>query len=316
MRMFVAGGTGEVGRRLVPQLVQRGHEVVGTTRTPAKADQLRAAGAEAAVLDALDAEQMMRAVVDAKPEVVLHELTALSGPASIRRFDAFFEATNRLRTVGTDNLIAAALAAGARRIVVQSYAGWTYARTGGMVKSESDPLDEQPARNAAATLAAIKYAERATMAAPIEHVVLRYGGFYGPGNALGRDVGKDGELLTMVRGRRLPIVGSGDGLWCFVHIDDAVSATVLAAEGSPQGIYNVVDDEPAQARSWLPYLAQAIGAKPPLHVPAWLVRPFVGEYVVMTMTTARGASNARARAQLGWQPRYPSWRDGFRTGLG
>jgi nucleoside-diphosphate-sugar epimerase len=316
MRVFVAGAAGALGRRLVPLLVERGHEVVGTTRTRDKADQIRAAGAEPVLLDALDRDQVRRAVLEAKPEVIIHELTALSGSFDLRHFDAFFATTNRLRTQGTDYLIEAGQAAGVRRIVVQSYAGWPYPRSGALVKTEEEPLDEHPAANSAATLAAIKHAERATTTAPMEGIVLRYGGLYGPDNGVGRSGGQDGELLAMVRQRRLPIVGGGTGIWSFVHVDDAASATVLAAEAGRPGIYNVVDDEPAAVRIWLPYLAQLLGAKPPRHIPAWLARPLLGEHGINMMTTARGAANGKARKDLGWVPRYASWREGFRTGLG
>jgi nucleoside-diphosphate-sugar epimerase len=316
MRMFVAGASGALGRRLVPMLVQRGHEVVGTTRSKDRAKGIESAGATAAVLDALNREEVLQAVTQARPEVVIHELTALSGSLDLRHFDASFAATNRLRTVGTDHLLDAARAAGAQRIVVQSYAGWTYAPDGAAVKTEAEPLNEHPTRGSAATLAAIRHAETATLAAPMIGVVLRYGGLYGPENALGCDKGADGEMLAMVRRRRVPVVGGGDGIWSFVHIDDAASATVLAAEHGARGIYNIVDDDPAPVHTWLPYLASTIGARPPLRVPAWLVRPVLGAHGVSMMTRIPGASNAKARAELRWTPRYPSWREGFRTGLG
>lgn len=313
MRIFVAGGSGAVGRRLIPLLLEHGHEVSATTRTAAKASQLGAAGAKPLVLDALDRDQVLAAVDQAQPEVIIHQLTAIAGEPDLRRFDDFFEATNQLRTRGTDNLVAAAQRSGVRRIVAQSYAGWPYARTGGPVKTESDPLDPNPAGNAVRTLAAIRHVERVTTTADgVEGVVLRYGGFYGPGNGIGRG----GAVLEMVRRRRLPIVGGGAGIWSFLHIDDAASAAVAAAEGGPQGIYNIVDDEPAAVRDWLPYLAEVTGAKPPLRVPAWLVRPMLGEHATLMMTDVRGASNAKARADLGWAPTWSSWRAGFQRGLG
>ena len=316
MRIFIAGATGVVGQRLVRLLAQRGHEVVGTTRTPTKADQLRSAGATPVVLDLLDRESVLQAVAQAKPEVIIHEATALGEAFDLRHFDEYFGATNQLRTEGTDHLLAAAQASGVRRLVVQSYAGWPSARTGAAVTTEADPLDEHPARNAARTLAAIKHVERVTMAAPVEGVVLRYGGLYGPGNGLGRENGRDGETLVLVRKGRFPVVGGGHGIWSFLHIDDAASATVLAAESAVQGIFNIVDDEPAEVRTWLPYLAETVGGRRPLSLPAWLARPLVGEQGIAMMTRVRGASNAKARAELGWVPRYASWREGFRTGLG
>jgi nucleoside-diphosphate-sugar epimerase len=313
MRIFVAGASGAVGRRLVPMLVERGHDVAGTTRNQAKADLVETLGAQPVVLDALDQEQVMAGVMEFKPDAIIHQLTAIGGAPDLRRFDHYFAATNRLRTEGTDNLVAAARAAGTRRIVAQSYAGWPAERTGGPVKTEADPFDPQPPANARETLAAIRHLERAVMTAtPVEGVVLRYGGFYGPGNA----VGADGELLAMIRRRRLPIIGGGTGIWSFVHIDDAASAAVIAAEGGPQGIYNIVDDEPAEVRVWLPYLAEAIGAKRPMRLPAWLLRPMLGEHATSMMTRVRGASNAKAKAELGWRPAFGSWREGFRTGLG
>ena len=313
MRIFVAGATGAVGQRLIPQLIERGHEVIGTTRVPAKMATIAAAGAKAVVVDALRRDQVLAAVAEAQPEVIIHQLTAIGGAPDLRHFDDYFAATNALRTTGTDNLIAAAQASGVRRLVAQSYGGWPYARSGGPIKTEADPLDPNPATNARKTLAAIRHLETAVMAAgPVEGVCLRYGGFYGPGNGLGRG----GEVVEMVRKRRLPIVGGGTGIWSFLHIDDAASAAVLAAEGGPQGIYNIVDDEPAPVNEWLPYLAHTLGAKPPLRVPAWLVRPVLGEQGTLMMTQVRGASNAKARAQLGWVASYPTWREGFRTGLG
>ncbi|MBO0867049.1 MAG: NAD(P)-dependent oxidoreductase [Micromonosporaceae bacterium] len=321
MRIFVAGATGAVGRLLVPMLVERGHQVAGTTRSPEKADGLTAAGAEPVVLDALDRDRVVTAAADFKPEVIVHQLTAI-GALDMRRIDRGFAATNRLRTEGTDNLIAAARASGARRLVAQSFAGWPYARTGGPVKTEADPLDEHPPANARQTIGAIRHLEQAvTAAAPVEGVVLRYGGLYGPHNALGRyadpdGTTRDGDMLAMVRKRRFPVVGSGAGHWSFLHIEDAARAAVLAAEGGPAGIYNIVDDEPVQVREFLPYLAQVLGVRSPMRVPAWLVRPVLGEFVVNMMTDARGASNAKARRDLGFMPAWPTWREGFRTGLG
>ena len=313
MRIFIAGATGALGRRLVPLLVERGHHVTGTTRSAAGTDRLRAAGADPVVVDALDRDAVIAAVTAAAPDVVMHQLTALSGPADLRRFDRYFAETNRLRSAGTDHLLAGAQAAGAKRIVVQSYTGWPNARSGGAVKTEDDPLDPEPPAAARTSLAAIRHLESAATAAPgLEGVVLRYGSLYGPGTAFGAG----GAMLDMVAKRRLPIVGGGTGVWSHLHVEDAAQATVLATEIGAPGVYNVVDDDPAPVSEWLPYLAEVIGARPPLRVPAWLVRPVLGAQGVSLMTDIRGSSNARARRELEWTPRYPSWRQGFRHGLG
>jgi nucleoside-diphosphate-sugar epimerase len=313
MRIFLAGATGALGRRLVPLLVAGGHQVSGTTRTPEKADDLREWGAEPVVVDALDRAAVYAAVAAAKPDVVVHQLTALTVELKLRKLDQTFAMTNRLRTEGTDILLAAAQAAGARRFVAQSFTGWPSERTGGPVKTEDDPIDPHPYPASRQTVAAIRHVETVVPAARgIEGLVLRYGGFYGPGNTMGRG----GEFLEMVRKRQLPIVGGGGGIWSFVHIDDAAAATVAAVEGGAPGLYNVVDDEPAAVREWLPYLARVIGAKPPRRVPAWLVRPLLGGFGIAMMTEIRGSSNAKAKRELGWTLRYPSWRQGFRNGLG
>src|SRR4051794_21189269 len=300
MRVFVAGATGALGRRLVPKLAERGHEVFGTTRSAAKQDELRALGAEPVVVDALDKQAVATAVSEATPDVIVHELTAIESiPSNMRRFDRAFAATNRLRTEGTDNLLAAA---GEARFVAQSYAGWPFARTGGPVKTEDDPLEPDPPAGLRETLAAIRHLEaRVTEAGGL---VLRYGGFYGPGTSLGAG----GEQVEMVRRRRFPVVGDGGGVWSFVHIDDAAEATAIAVERGAPGIYNIVDDEPAPVREWLPALAEAAGAKPPHHVPAWLGRIAAGPAGIAMMTEIRGASNAKARRDLGWVPAHASWR--------
>jgi nucleoside-diphosphate-sugar epimerase len=310
MKVFVAGATGAVGSALVPVLVEAGHEVVGMTRSEGKADSLRAAGAEAAVADALDREAVVAAVRDAQPEVVVHELTALPSKFDTRKFDRTFEQTNRLRTEGTDNLLGAARAAGARRFVAQSFAGWPYAPTGGPVKAEADPLDPDPPKAMRATLDSIRRLESTVLGADdIEGIVLRYGGFYGPGTGVA-------VMLDEIRKRRFPIVGDGGGVWSFVHTDDAARATLAAIERGRPGIYNVVDDEPAPVSEWLPYLAETIGAKPPWRVPAFVGRLAAGEAGLSLMTRSRGASNAKAKRELGWEPRYRSWRQGFKEGLG
>jgi nucleoside-diphosphate-sugar epimerase len=310
MRIFLAGATGVVGKGLVPRLVGAGHEVTGTTTTAAKTSELRAAGAEPVVLDLLDERSVRDAVVRARPDVVVHQATALASMNDPRRFDEEFAQTNRLRTEGLDHLLAAARAAGARRFVAQSFAGWPAAREGGPVKTEDAPFDPAPAEPFRRTMGAIRHLEQAvTGAAELEGVVLRYGGFYGPGTSLG----SGGAHLDAVRQRKFPIVGGGTGVWSFVHADDVASATLAAIERGAPGVYNVVDDEPAPVSEWLPALAEAIGAPPPRGVPAWLGRLLAGEAIVVMMTEVRGASNAKAKRELGWRPSYPSWRDGFRT---
>jgi nucleoside-diphosphate-sugar epimerase len=313
MRVFLAGATGVVGRRLVPALVAAGYEVTGTTRNQSKTDQLRAAGAEPVVLDPLDRHAVGTAVGKASPDVVMHQLTALTNlKPNFRRFDQQFAATNRLRTEGLDYLLEAAVAAGARRFIAQSYAGWPTERTGGAVKTEVDPLDPTPAAGSRESLAAIRHLEAAVTGTDrIEGVVLRYGGFYGPGTGFERG----GPLLELVRKRRFPIIGGGTGVWSLVHIDDVASATVAAVERGAPGLYNVTDDEPAPVAVWLPYLAETIGAKPPRRLPAWLARPLLGDHGMSMMTTMRGSSNAKAKRELGWVLAYPSWRQGFRAGL-
>jgi nucleoside-diphosphate-sugar epimerase len=276
-------------------------------------DAVRGLGAEPAVLDPLDHDQVTAAVAAAKPEVIVHQLTALSGPPDLRKFDRYFAMTNRLRLEGTDHLLAAAQAAGTRRFVAQSFTGWPNARIGGPVKTEEDPIDPRPTKASRETVAAIRHVESAvTSAHSTEGVVLRYGVFYGPGNALGTG----GQLVEMVRRRQLPVVGGGTGVWSFLHIDDAAEATAVAIERGVPGLYNIVDDDPAPVHQWLPYLAQVIGAQPPMRLPAWLARPMIGEHGVSVMTAIRGSSNARARRELGWKPRYASWRQGFRDALG
>jgi nucleoside-diphosphate-sugar epimerase len=312
MKVFVAGATGAVGRPLLPMLVEKGHTVVGTTRSADKAEAVRLAGAEPVVADALDPEAVTAAVRAAEPDVVVHELTAIPPRLDIRKIGEQFALTNRLRREGTDNLLAAARAAGARRFVAQSFCGWPYAREGGPVKNEEDPLDPDPPDAMRGILDAIRHLETTvTGAEGIEGVALRYGPFYGPGTSLG----EGGSMLEDVRRRRLPVVGKGAGVWSFIHIDDAARATVSAIEGGPPGLYNIVDDEPAAVSEWLPVLARAAGAKPPRHVPAWLARLVVGPHGVAMMTEARGASNAKAKRVLGFDPRWKTWREGFEKGL-
>jgi nucleoside-diphosphate-sugar epimerase len=312
MRVFVAGATGAIGSPLVATLIRRGHEVTGTTRSVERARALEAAGATPTVVDALDREAVKGAVAEAAPDVIVHELTAIPPEFNPRRFDQAFAQTNRLRTEGTDHLIAAAEAAGVRRFVTQSFAAWPYARRGSWVKTEDDPLDDDPPAQVRRTLDGIRYLERATLDGSFDGLALRYGGFYGPGSGLDRT----GPIADAVRRRRFPIVGSGAGVWSFIHLVDAAEATALAVERGAPGIYNVTDDEPAAVRDWLPVFADAIGAPPPRHVPVWLGRLFGGELGVTMMTELRGVSNEKAKRELGWELRYPSWRQGFRDGLG
>jgi nucleoside-diphosphate-sugar epimerase len=282
------------------------------THSPGKADAIRAAGAEPVVGDALDAQTVMAAFKQAQPDAVIDELTALPSRLNFRNVGREFELTDRLRTEGTDNLLAAARAAGVRRLVAQSFAGWPYARQGGPVKTEEDPLDSNPPPALRRTLEAVRHLEATVLGTQgVEGVVLRYAGFYGPGTSLG----EGGFVLEDIRQRRFPIVGRGNGIWSFLHIDDAAQATVAALERGASGIYNVADDEPAPVSVWLPFLAAAIGAPSPRHVPALLAKLFVGEQGVMMMTEVRGVSNAKAKRELAWQPRWSSWRDGFRRGL-
>jgi 2-alkyl-3-oxoalkanoate reductase len=312
MRVFVAGASGAVGKRLVPLLIASGYDVAAMTRSPQKTAALRAAGADPVVADGLDRTAVVHAVMRAEPEVVIHQMTALSGVTSFRKFDDEFALTNRLRTEGTDHLLEAARAAGVRRIIAQSYGNWNYERTGSGLKTEADPFDPNPPANQRKSLAAIRYLEDAVIgAAGIEGIALRYANLYGPGTGFA----VDGAIVKLVRKRRLPIVGDGGGVWSFIHIDDAVAATVAAIEHGAPGIYNIVDDDPAPVAVWLPELARVLGAKPPWRVPVWLGRLAAGEVGVSMMTQIRGTSNAKAKRELAWQPRYKSWRDGFRTGL-
>ena len=313
MDVFVAGATGAVGKRLVPLLVASGYRVVAMTRSAAKESELRAAGAEPVVADGLDREAVMQAVMRAEPEIVIHEMTGLTGVKSFKRFDDEFALTNRLRTEGTDSLLAAARAAGVRRVIAQSYGNWNYARTGNDLKSEEDPFDPSPPANQRKTLEAIRYLEDAVVgAADLQGLALRHANHYGPGTGFALD----GDLVKLVRKRRLPIVGNGAGVWAFIHVDDLAQATIAAIERGKPGVYNIVDDEPAPVATWLPELARAVDAKPPRHVPVWLGRLATGEVGVSMMTQIRGTSNATAKRELGWQPHYKIWRDGFRNGLG
>ncbi|MFG1966681.1 NAD-dependent epimerase/dehydratase family protein [Nonomuraea sp. NPDC049028] len=302
MRVFVAGGAGVLGRRLVPQLVARGHEVTATTTSTAKRGLLERLGAEAVVMDGLDAMSVGEAVAQARPDVIVHQMTAISGKPDIKHFDRWFATTNRLRTEGTDHLLAAAEATGVSHFVAQSYGSWNGIREGGWVKTEEEPLDPTSTGKGAA---AIRHLEDVVVKAG--GAVLRYGAFYGPGAT--------DDQVELVRKRQYPVVGNGAGHSSWVHLDDAASATLLAVERKVKGVFNIVDDEPAPAREWLPYLAACAGAKPPMRVPVWLARPLAGSTAVAMMTQGRGFSNAKAKRELGWRLRYPSWRQGFKEEL-
>jgi 2-alkyl-3-oxoalkanoate reductase len=320
MKVFVAGATGVLGRALVPQLVAGGHEVVGMTRSAAKQDLVRSLGARPVVADALDPDAVAGAVASAEPEVIVHQLTALSGPMGIRdarhpeRFSGAIM-TNRLRTEGTDHLLAAGRAVGARRFVAQSFGAFRWARTGGPALSEDVPIDPDPPAALRAALAGILHVEREVPAIEWgEGLVMRYGGFYGPGTSV--SLAADAAMAAPVRKRRFPIIGDGGGVMSYVHVEDAASATAIAVERGRPGIYNIVDDEPAPQREWLPALARALDAKPPRRIPRWLGRLAAGEAATLVMTDVKGASNAKAKRELGWTLRYPSWRQGFAQGLG
>jgi nucleoside-diphosphate-sugar epimerase len=305
MRVFVAGGTGVMGRRLVPRLAARGHLVTATTTSPAKLGVLARLGADAVVMNGLDAVSVGAAVAKARPDVIVHQMTAIDRKADIKHMDRWFAATNRLRTEGTDHLLAAAEVAGVSQFVAQSYASWNGIREGGWVKTEEDPLDPAAGTTAQPVMAAVGYLEDVVVAAG--GAVVRYGGLYGPGVT--------DDQVELVRKRQYPLVGSGAGYSSWVHVDDAASATVLVVEQKASGVFNIVDDDPAPASEWLPYLAACAGAKPPMRVPTWLARLLAGDVAVAMMTQGRGFSNAKAKRELGWQLGYPSWRQGFREGL-
>ena len=300
MRVFVAGASGALGSRLVPQLIAAGHEVTGTHRSPGNAERVRRLGAEPVQLDLLNPDAVIDAVVAAHPDAIIHQATALAGDLDFKHFDRSFHQTSLLRTQGTDSLLAAAKAAGVKRFVAQSYASARYARTGGMVKTEDDPLDPDPIPATREATAALRYLDEVVTGAG--GIVLRYGVFYGAAN--------DG-LIEPVRKRMFPIVGGGAGVSSFIHLDDAAAATVLALEHRGPAIYNIVDDDAAPVREWLPVLAKALGAKPPRRAPRWMARLFAGEAAVMMGTQSRGASNAKAKRELGWTPHHPTWREGF-----
>jgi len=313
VKVFIAGSTGAMGKILVPLLLECGHEVVALSRTSRKVRELEALGARVAVADALDRDGLATAIRRAEPEVIVHQLTALTGVGNFRKLDKEFALTNRLRTEATDTMLAAARQVGARRFIAQSFCGWPFAREGGLVKTEEDSLDPSPPTNFSATLEAIRYLEETVRRTEdLQAVALRYGIFYGPGTAIARD----GPIVELVRKRRMPIVGDGAGIWSFIHVHDAARATVEAVSRGAPGIYNIVDDEPAPASSWLPFLANVLGARPPWRVPVWLGRLAIGDGGVSMMTKIRGGSNAKAKRELGWQPIHPTWRRGFVEGIG
>ncbi len=320
MNVFVAGATGVLGRALVPQLAARGHEVVGMTRSASKQDLVRSLGARPVVADALDPDAVAEAVASAEPDVIVHELTALSGPMSVRDArhpdrSSMAKMTNRLRTEATDHLLAAGRAVGARRFVAQSFGAFRWARTSAPVLTEADPLDPDPPAALRPVVEGLLYLEEAvTRIEWGEGLALRYGGFYGPGTSI--SLAPDAVMAAPIRKRQFPIVGDGNGVFSHVHIDDAAAATAIAVERGRPGIYNVVDDEPAPVREWLPVLARALNAKPPRRIPRWMGRLLAGEAATILMTDVRGASNEKAKRELGWKPRYASWRLGFAQGLG
>ena len=303
MRVFVAGATGVIGQYLVPSLVAAGHEVTGTTRSTAKAAALQAAGATPVIVDGLDRRAVLDAVKAAQPEVIVHQMTALASMRSFRNFDKEFAVTNKLRVNGTDYLLEAAQEAGTRRFIAQSFVGWNNARTGGPVKTEQDPLDPDPVSTTRQSMAAIKHIEETVPGAVPEGLVLRYGPFYGHGAS--------DYMLDVLRKRQMPVIGGGTGIWSFCEITDAAAATAAAVTRGAPGVYNIVDDDPAPVREWLPYLAECLGVKAPMRAPAWLGGLLAGQLVVSLMTQVRGSVNEKAKQELGWAPQYASWRDGF-----
>lgn len=304
MRVFLAGATGAVGKPLLTQLMAAGHQVAATTRSAAKAEQLRRMGITSFVLDGLDGAAIGEAVARVEPDAIIHQMTALSAKPDLKHFDSWFAQTNALRTRGTDYMLAAAVAVGVRRFIIQSYTGWNNTREGSLVKTEDDPLDPHPAPSQRETMAAIHYLEKAIASAPLTGIALRYGNLYGPGASE--------VMVALTRKRMLPIIGDGAGVWSWVHVEDAAAAAVAALEHGSAGVYNIIDDEPAPVFEWLPYLADAVGAKPPFRVPGWLGRLAAGQVIAQWMTEGRGASNQKAKRDLQFHLACPSWREGFR----
>jgi nucleoside-diphosphate-sugar epimerase len=311
MKILVAGASGAMGRALIPLLVRAGHDVVGMVQRPRSVEVVHSLGAEPRTVDALDAAAVLSCFRETQPQVVIHQLTAIPAALDMRHFDRNFALTNLLRTEGTRHLLAAAVDVGATHFIAQSFAGWNYGRkgNGSKLKTEEDALDPDPPRQLRTTLNALKSLERAVLSeARITGTVLRYGAFYGPHTS----ISKDGSIVQAVRRRKLPLVGEGAGIWSFVHIDDAASATAAAVESGLGGVYNVVDDEPAPVSEWLSFLAHSAHAQPPRHVSAWMARLLIGEHAVAMMNEIRGVSNAKIKRELKWTPQWPSWRDGFR----
>jgi len=305
MRVFVAGASGAIGKPLILAMVKAGHEVIGMTRSPQKRELVESLGAKHVAADALDLQAVMHEIQTAQPDIIIHEMTAIPQALNLRRFDEQFALTNRLRSEGTDNLLAAGLAVGTRKFIAQSYAGWPYERVGGPVKTEDDPLDPDPPVVFRRTLAAMRHLEARVTGTPgVEGIVLRYGSLYGPGTS-------SDWMLEQIRKHRFPVAGDGSAVWSFIHVDDVATATLAAVESGVPGTYNIVDDEPVAVSDWLPGLARIIGAKGPLHIPAWVARLVIGEAGVILMTEARGSSNQKARRALNWKPRWTTWRDGF-----
>lgn len=312
MRIFLAGSTGVIGRNLIPLLVAHRHDVIALVRTSDKTKHVAELGAKPVVANALDQDALGAAVREAEPDVIIHQLTSHGGLANFKKLDEDFRVTNRLRTEATDTMLRAARLVGTRRFIVQSFCGWPFARDGGPIKGEDDPLDPTPPRNFGETLRAIRHVEEAVRRySDIEGIALRYGFLYGPGTS----IADDGEMVELIRKRQFPVVGNGAGVWSFTHVEDAARAAVAAVARGDAGLYNVVDDEPAPVSAWLPFLAHTIGAQPPRRIPAWLAKPVLGEGGLSMMTETRGGSNTKAKHALGWAPKYTSWRSGFVRGL-
>lgn len=312
MRLLLAGASGAIGQTLIPLLIQQQHEVFGVFRNPANADRVQRLGATPVVLDALDATAVTNQVARIKPQIVIHQLTAIPARIDLRNFDREFVLTNRLRTEGTRNLITAAVNAGAEKFIAQSFAGWSYARTGSAPKTEEDALDPTPPPRLKPTLDALRTLETTVLNEPrLSGIILRYGWLYGPHSA----IASDGTMIEDIRKRKVPLVGKGTGVWSFLHLYDAATATVAAITNAKPGIYNIADDDPSSVAEWLPYLAQCVGAKPPIHVPSWLARLLIGEHAVILMNENRGVSSAKAKRELNWTPKWSSWRQGFCNSL-
>lgn len=313
MKIFVLGSTGVVGVNLIPLLIEKKHDVAALVSSSQKIKAAEAMGVEGVAADVFNKDELTSLVKKIRPEVIIHQLTALKGvTGNFRNFDKEFEMTNRFRTEVTDTLLNVAVEAGTKRFIAQSFCGWPFARTGGPVKSEEDPLDPDPPASFRKTHAAIRYLEdRVKEAKNVEALALRYALFYGPGTG----ISKDSVIINQVRKRKMPVVGDGTGIWSFIHIKDAAQATVMALTDGEPGLYNIADDEPAPVSAWLPYLAEVLGAQPPRKVPVWLVRIFIGEGGVSMMTQIRGASNTKAKQKLNWELKYTSWRKGFKEGL-